>query len=356
MFKRIIKYFVIVCFAAIITGCLKDNVTPSFSFQSENSVDMVVYFETHGDIINSTDVPWLIDAKTINGNPAGYLLIDTRSEDEFSKGHIPNAKNLKVRDLLNFVKNLDPQEHSKIVLISATGQASAYYTSLLRFAGINNVYSLKYGMASWNSKFAKLWLSSCKDAPNINAYTNNPGKMNSPGILPSITFAINSTDIKIKIESRINELLLKEFSDSSSSISTDQSDGPSIAYNNVFSSELVNEYYIVCYGSDDLYLETNIFSAYKGRGHPKGTVLYSSYGSLNTYSFLNTLPVNKKIILYSIDGQASAAAAAYLRILGYDAKSLLFGAHVLFYGRLTTNGTFKDHIFESSSIMEYNFE
>ncbi|MGE5411159.1 MAG: rhodanese-like domain-containing protein, partial [Clostridiales bacterium] len=173
MLKRIIKYFVIVSFAAIITGCLKDNVLPSFSFQSEGAVDMVVYFETHGDIINSIDVPWLIDAKTIHENSSGYLLIDTRSEDEFSKGHIPKAKNLKAKDLLNFVKNVDQQNYPKIVLISATGQASAYYTSLLRFAGINNVYSLSYGMASWNSKFAELWLSSCIDAPNIKVFTND---------------------------------------------------------------------------------------------------------------------------------------------------------------------------------------
>ncbi len=44
-------------------------------------------------------------------------------------------------------------------------------------------------------------------------------------------------------------------------------------------------------------------------------------------TFLNTLPTNKKIAVYCYTGQTSAHVAAYLRVLGYDAKSILFGVN-----------------------------
>jgi hypothetical protein len=49
---------------------------------------------------------------------------------------------------------------------------------------------------------------------------------------------------------------------------------------------------------------------------------------LNKY--LLSLPTSKISYIYSVNGQESAAVTAFLNILGYNAKSIRFGAHSMF--------------------------
>jgi rhodanese-related sulfurtransferase len=46
---------------------------------------------------------------------------------------------------------------------------------------------------------------------------------------------------------------------------------------------------------------------------------------------MKTLPTNQTIVVYCYTGQTSSFVAAYLRLLGYDAKSLSFGANAMIY-------------------------
>jgi rhodanese-related sulfurtransferase len=46
---------------------------------------------------------------------------------------------------------------------------------------------------------------------------------------------------------------------------------------------------------------------------------------------LKTLPTDKSIVVYCYTGQTSASTAFILRTLGYDAKSLSYGANAMFY-------------------------
>jgi len=49
---------------------------------------------------------------------------------------------------------------------------------------------------------------------------------------------------------------------------------------------------------------------------------------------LTTLPTDKTVVVYCWTGQTSAFLTAYLRILGYNAKSLVFGANGMIYNDL----------------------
>ena len=49
-------------------------------------------------------------------------------------------------------------------------------------------------------------------------------------------------------------------------------------------------------------------------------------------AYLKTLPTDKTIVVYCYTGQNSASIAAYLRLMGYDAKSLKFGANSMICG------------------------
>jgi len=67
---------------------------------------------------------------------------------------------------------------------------------------------------------------------------------------------------------------------------------------------------------------------------------------------LKTLPTNKPIVAYCYTGQNSSFLAAYLRLLGYDVKSLLFGVNGLAYDNMAAAGM---TIFDDTQIMGYDY-
>jgi rhodanese-related sulfurtransferase len=79
-----------------------------------------------------------------------------------------------------------------------------------------------------------------------------------------------------------------------------------------------NSYYTMCYWPEDKYLNN---------GHLPGAVQYTPKKSLSRATYLNTLPVDRQSVIYCYSGQHSKFVAAYLRMLGYDAKSLAYGAN-----------------------------
>ena len=63
----------------------------------------------------------------------------------------------------------------------------------------------------------------------------------------------------------------------------------------------------------------------------------------------------QKILIYSGDGQSSACMAAYLTVLGYDVKTLLYGGNQLFYSRMRLDPLLQDEAFKSEEIMNYPY-
>ena len=66
---------------------------------------------------------------------------------------------------------------------------------------------------------------------------------------------------------------------------------------------------------------------YLDPGHIEGAIQYTPSVDLAVDEALKTLPTDKTVVVYCYTGQNSARIAAYLRLLGYDAKSLKFGAN-----------------------------
>jgi rhodanese-related sulfurtransferase len=60
-------------------------------------------------------------------------------------------------------------------------------------------------------------------------------------------------------------------------------------------------------------------------GHIPGAYRYKQQGTLGIPSEMATLPVDSPILLYCGTGMSSAFAVAYLRLFGYDARSLSYG-------------------------------
>lgn len=76
-------------------------------------------------------------------------LIDVRTPDEFSKGHIENAQNIDWRSN-DFRKQIEPLDKSKPVFIYClSGGRSSSAASEMREAGFKEVYELEGGLMKW---------------------------------------------------------------------------------------------------------------------------------------------------------------------------------------------------------------
>ena len=105
-------------------------------------------------------------------------------------------------------------------------------------------------------------------------------------------------------------------------------------------------YYIVNYWDPEFY---------RKQGHVPGAVNYPpGEKPFRSDNDLLTLSTNLPNVVYCFTGQTSAYLAGYLRILGYDARSLLFGANSMIYDRMRKNNVPNTFI-PDQEIMNYDY-
>jgi rhodanese-related sulfurtransferase len=85
----------------------------------------------------------------------GIVLLDVRTEDEYVRGHIPNAINMDFYNP-NFKTDIKKLDKDKSYLIyCAAGGRSKKTSRLLRDNGFNKVYNLQQGFNNWNGLVEK---------------------------------------------------------------------------------------------------------------------------------------------------------------------------------------------------------
>lgn len=340
--KTLIK-LLIIFFLFIAGGCLKDNNVPVVSFEMDKTARILRYIEGQGDYINSDQVPSLITANEVYNNLDQMIILDIRSDNEYLLGHIPNSINIlpnRLYEVTDSLYRLSPAKN--IVIVSKNGQASAYFVCLLQLAGFHNTYSLKYGMAYWNRIFADEWIAAISTNDGMQSYDNKLYPKPAMSDLPSINFPNSFTSDKELAMYRIKEVIKYGFVKDKN-------------YSEEFTLSIKRSHVKVCYGSFYLYYVTPI--QHGGPGHEKGTFWYwdNPVFDLKSKDSLQTLPSNEPIILYSGDGQLGAAVTAYLTVLGYNVKTLMFGANQLFYSRMVSNPSLLDDAFKPEEIKNYPY-
>lgn len=317
------------------SGCLKDNPSEPLKDMSD-SAELLVYFETNGDYINSPLMPSYVKAQEVYQNLSKYLIIDIRPREKFIQGHIQGAYNLQSKDLFDFIEARKDSSYEKIVIVSSTGQSSAYSTSLLRLAGFSNVYSLQWGMASWNSVFSNEWFKLVKNSFLVGRYDFQNYPKPAYTKLPEVELGSGSTTELVR--ARIRKLLEEGFEKVRIDIDKIMKTYDSQTHN--------IDYFVICYAPLRLY---NI----RDNGHPPNSVRYSPYEDLKSTTYLQTLPVDKPIAVYDDTGEISAFVVAYLKMLGYDAYSINLGAN----GMIGDDQRISSRIIrlKSSDIMNYPF-
>ena len=309
-----------------ITACNKDD-----DPEVNEAQVLVEYLESANsplgkDYVNS-DMPSIMPAsevKTLNTTGDVYI-IDIRAAADFAAGHIENAVNVPVASILEHVKGINMANYTKVAVVCYTGQTAGWAVAILRLMGYDKVFSMKWGMSSWNADFDR-W------TPNIgNAYTSQfTGTATAKGPMGNLpTLNTGKTEGMEIFEARVDAVLAEGFDPAKITIAT------------VFGN--LDNYYIVNYWPESQYLDP---------GHIPGAMQYTPKQSIKLSTDLKTLPTDKPVVVYCYSGQTSAFMAAYLRILGYDAKSLLFGANGMIYDAMADAGL---TVFKDSEIMGYDY-
>jgi rhodanese-related sulfurtransferase len=86
------------------------------------------------------------------------------------------------------------------------------------------------------------------------------------------------------------------------------------------------KYFVINYVSEEQYLDF---------GHLEGAIRFTPRQPLVSDDFLSSLPTDKAIVVYCHTGHQSAHLTAYLRMLGYDAHSIFYGANSFMHSALT---------------------
>jgi rhodanese-related sulfurtransferase len=301
------KYFYIFFVLLMFCGCLKDNI--NYPLDYDSNVFLLKYLEEQGNYINSLEAPSLIEAAEVYSNLSYYLIIDVRTNEDFINGHIQGAKNVRNTELLNYLLTNNAGSYQKVILVSADGQESAFYTCLLRLYGFNNIFTLKFGMAYWNRNFSQIWLKKIKDSPGKMKYSFADFPKGQLQELPRV-FGKTNGNIENFAKERIASFITRGFIDK---------------MDNINEVEIGLTRYFLCYSIRNLY----------DQGHPPNTVFYLESEDLKSTKDLQTLPAGGEILIYDYNGQLSAAVTAYLQVLGYNAKSFLYGANQLIYGTMS---------------------
>jgi rhodanese-related sulfurtransferase len=237
-----------------------------------------------------------------DGNVSDRHVIDIRSADDFGAGHIEGAVNVPLSNILTEAANA-----TKPILVACyTGQTATYAVSLLRLSGYADAKALKWGMSSWHTDFAnnaKGWNGKTGDIAEGHAnWTYDVAPANLTYNAP--TFTSTSTDPAEILNARIQTVIADGFK--------------TVTPDDVLANP--GDFFINNYFSEADYL---------GFGHINGAKriqpMLVGEGQVN-YNDAST-----KVVTYCYTGQTSAAITSYMRVIGYDAYSMVFGMNKLYH-------------------------
>ncbi len=277
---------------------------------SEESNSMLAYLNQLGDYVNSRSFPSLIKASSVYENLGDkQLIIDIREPESFTKGHITKAVNIDFKEIPEYLESkIIPFEFDKIIIVSASGQTSSYTTCILRLMGYGNVYSMRWGMSAWNTDFAnENWFKAIGSEHEDKLETSLNEKA-SPQNMPSLNTGKNTGE----------EILLTR----AYKLFADGLDPAHITADKVITAS--SNYYIMNYIRKDKY----------EAGHIPGAIRYKPQGTLGIINQMSTIPNEKESVVYCGTGHNSGFVTAYLRLFGYNAKTLMYGNNSFMYNKM----------------------
>ena len=249
-------------------------------------------------------------------------IIDIRSAADYANGHIEGAVNVAASAVRDHIDVTDLSAYDEISIVGYTGQQSSWITCLLQLAGYKNVYAMKFGMSAWHADF-DVWSGNVSNERAV-FFTSDIYEKAAAGDLPVLNTGYNTAEEIF--DARWDAVLAEGFGVAA------------ISNGDVYAN--LDDYYIINYWPNAEYLDP---------GHIDGAIQYTPSADLALDAFLKTLPTDKTVVVYCYTGQNSAKMAAYLRVIGYDARSLKFGANSMIHDEMTKS------TWTSETPMDYDY-
>jgi rhodanese-related sulfurtransferase len=286
------------------TGCKDETDDPTPINYYEELTD---YLVESGLDLPAIMTEWVITASALNDNGTdNYYIIDIRNAEDFAAGHIEGANNTTLANILTEATNAD----KPIVVVCYTGQTAAQGHVALRLSGYSNCKILKFGMSAWNGDFDS-WTANVGNVANGHASWSTSYNIETALTFDEPDFTATAETGADILEERVNYMLEQGFK--------------SVNISDVL--ETPTNYFINTYWTEA------IVNAY---GHFVGAYRIQENLSIADGGLLNLDPAST-VVTYCWTGQISNLITSYLTVLGYDAKSLKFGANGLVHDLLQEN-------------------
>ena len=320
--KKLINLAILLAFVPVLflTSCKEDE---------PDVVNAYTTLKTYM-VTNTLDLPdlaknWVVDPKSTNqaggivdsvtGTIPGYTIYDIRPASDFAAGHIKNATNVVLKNIITTVTNAAVAKDAKILVVCFTGQTAGQAVMALRLMGWKNAVVLKWGMAGWNATYKGPWVAnSGQETPangNLAVDHANWAKTAAPatGLFDEPVWTSTSTDGAAILKERVQAVLNAGFS---------TADGATVLAS-------PSTYQIVNYWSSDDYLA---FGHYSGAYNVPTIALAGD--------LVKAFDPSKEELVYCYTGQTSSIATFWLNVLGYKTKGISFGANRMVYSPLKT--------------------
>jgi rhodanese-related sulfurtransferase len=279
-------------------------------------------------VTNNLDLPamatgWIVDPKSTNqvggivdsvtGTIPGYTVYDIRSATDFATGHIKNATNVVLKDIITTVTNAAVAKDAKILVVCYTGQTAGQAVMALRLLGWSKAVVLKWGMAGWNATYKGPWVnnSGYEVQANGNIAVGNANWVTTAapatGLFDEPVWTSTSTDGAAILKERVQAVLNAGFS---TAAGADVLAAPA-------------SYQIINYWS---------LADYTTFGHFAGA--YDVPTIALAGDLVKAFDPSKEELVYCYTGQTSSIATFWLNVLGYKTKGIAFGANRLVYDQL----------------------
>jgi rhodanese-related sulfurtransferase len=108
----------------------------------------VMFYELKVRSLGATHVTAADAVRLIN---KGALVIDVRKPEDFSTGHIVNARNVPLERVQQDDDAINKHKNKILLAVCADGASSGRAAGALRKAGYENAFSLKGGIAGWRA-------------------------------------------------------------------------------------------------------------------------------------------------------------------------------------------------------------
>ncbi|HEY3295342.1 MAG TPA: rhodanese-like domain-containing protein [bacterium] len=238
-----------------------------------------------------------------------YIISVRHFGDDSARGHIPGAVHWDYTSLTNPANRGLLPANKKIVVYCYAGQTSSLVTAYLNLMGYD-AYNLKWGMSGWTTDTSVVgvggaWYALRRSPEGIET---TPHELTRTYPFPNPV--CKASDLKGMITERFDAYFRAGYKSKIADWT--------MVRERMHDADSTNDYFIISYMPRGQY----------NAGHIAGAYCIEP-GTLGENESLRYLPPDKPILVSCSSGHASGQVCMYLRMLGYDAWTLRFGANAL---------------------------